>query len=93
MLEPFLQYCYVVAKGYYLAEGYVRPSNKALTIYVWCVVPPLWKMFMGGSDMIILLMTVDRFRVMRNIDQVLAQPILMSTKPKKLENFTNTIKI
>ena len=66
----FLQYSYVVAKGYYRTEASIRPSNRAMTIYVWSVVAPLWKMFMGSSDLIILLMTVDRFRVMRNIDQV-----------------------
>jgi hypothetical protein len=63
-----------VAKGYYLAEAYVRPSSRALTIYVWSVVAPLWKIFMGSSDLIILLMTVDRFRVMRNIDKVFISP-------------------
>jgi hypothetical protein len=31
---PFLhfQYCYVVAAGYYLAEGYQHPESKAMTM-------------------------------------------------------------
>ena len=59
-----------MARGYYLAEGYIHPETKAMAVYVWSVVAPLWKIFMGSSDLIILLMTVDRFRVMRNIDQI-----------------------
>ena len=59
-----------MARGYYLAEGYIHPESKAMTVYVWSVVALLWKIFMGSSDLIILLMTVDRFRVMRNIDQI-----------------------
>ena len=60
----------MVARGYYLAEGYIHPETKAMTIYVWAIVAPLWKIFMGSSDLIILLMAVDRFRVMKNIDQI-----------------------
>ena len=48
-LATSFQYCYVVAKGYYLAVGSTYPESKALTIYVWQVVPPLFKAFMGSS--------------------------------------------
>jgi hypothetical protein len=43
------QYCYVVAAGYYLAEGSIRPESQSMTCYVWQVVPLMYKVFMGSS--------------------------------------------
>jgi hypothetical protein len=45
-------------------------SSNIFNRYVWSVIGPMMKVFVGCSDLIILLMAVDRFRVMKNIDQL-----------------------
>ena len=48
-------------------------SSRVAAIYVWVVFSPLWNLFSAASDLVIVLMTVDRYRVMRNLDRYAMQ--------------------
>ncbi len=44
-------------------------SSRAIAVYWWMVFSPLWNTWSGASDIVLALMTVERYLVMRRIDQ------------------------
>lgn len=60
----------VICQHYFLTSHFINPRSRAGAFYIWNVLSPLWTTLSRASDLIILFMTIDRYKIMRNIDQV-----------------------
>ncbi len=52
--------CAFVDTGFYIGEGYRDSSSRALEVYVWNCLTPLWNVSASASDIIITAMTFSR---------------------------------
>ncbi len=67
----FFQACIVITNHVFLSKAYINPHSKMAAVYTWVLLSPLWTTLARASDLLIVCMTVDRYKVMQNIDQVL----------------------
>jgi len=52
--------CAFVDSGYYITENGKTSESKALMIYVWILLTPMWNISAAASDFIIVCMTFHR---------------------------------
>lgn len=65
-----VQACIFTDLGYFITKDGITSSSYALIFYVWVCLTPLWNTFGSGSDLVVVCMTISRFRILRDIDKI-----------------------
>ncbi len=69
-----------MSQHYFLVADYRAAATRGLATYVWRALSPIWQSFSRASDLVVTFVTVDRYRVMRRVDQLNGQDNRATTR-------------